>query len=88
MSSDALPIAKARGFSFAVVRTLTILRWSLIRDLQNFEPTHSDTEDIDASGLDQSIIRALVVRFSRLAPASRRHRERERKMWYALDLGR
>ena len=33
-------------------------------------------------------IRALMVRFSRLAPASRRLRERERKVWYALDVGR
>src|SRR5258708_1362090 len=34
--TDAFPRAKARGFSLAVVRTLTILRWSLVRDLQNF----------------------------------------------------
>ena len=80
-TTDALPMTKIKGFSLAVVRTLTILRWSLVRDLQSFEPTRSGTEDIDASGLDLSVIRTLIVRFSRLAPASRRLRERERKGW-------
>ena len=87
-TSDALPMAKARRFSLAVVRTLTILRWSLVRDLQNFEPKRSGAEDVYALGQDLPRIRAFVVRFSRLAPASRRLRERESKVWHALDIPR
>src|SRR6266446_2079949 len=61
--TDALPIAKARGFSLVVVRTLTILRWSLVRDLRSFEPTRSGAEDVYAleASLPHSRVRGTLL---------------------------
>jgi hypothetical protein len=57
--ADAPLIAKAMEFSLAVVRTLPPLREGLVRDLRGFKPTRSGTEDVDASGLEQPLIRTL-----------------------------